>query len=150
MRPTARLAVLALTALLAAGCAPTYSSHGVAPQADQLATVEPGVDTRGSVLRKLGRPSTIGTFEDDIWIYVASRAERVAFYAPETVERNVLVVRFDETGLVAEVGRYGLEEGEEVALATPTTPTFGRELTFVQQVFSNLGNVDATQIVRDR
>ena len=148
MRPTASLAALAAAALLAA-CAPTYSNHGVMPQVEALATVEPGADTRGSVLRKLGRPSTLGTFEDDVWIYVASRSERMAFYAPETIERSVLVVRFDENGLVSEVGRYGLDEGEEVALATPTTPTYGRELTFLQQIMGNLGNVDAEQIINN-
>ncbi len=152
--PPTRLALraagsLALAAALGAtSCAPTQTTHGFTPQIEELEEIAAGADTRGSVLRKLGRPSTLAPFDEDVWIYVASRQERFAFYRPELVERRVVVVRFDENGLVGSVDRYGLEDGEVVNLATPTTPTYGRELTILQQVFGNLGNVDAEQVIR--
>ena len=135
-------------ALLASACAPTYTTHGFSPQIEELSQIEAGADTRGSVLRKLGRPSSLAAFDENVWFYIASRKERFAFYAPVVVERTVVVVRFDDSGLVESVDRYGLEDGEIVNLATPTTPTYGRELTFLQQLFGNLGNVDAEQMVR--
>jgi outer membrane protein assembly factor BamE (lipoprotein component of BamABCDE complex) len=131
------------------GCAATYTTHGFAPQADELNSIEAGVDTRGSVLRKLGRPSSSGSFDADAWYYVASTFEHFAFYAPKVVDRTVVAVRFDETGLVSQVNRYGLEDGRVIDLATRTTPTFGRELTVLQQLFGNIGNFDPGQLINE-
>lgn len=142
-----RRAVCLAAALGAAGCAPTYANHGFAPQIAELDALTAGADTRGSVLRKLGRPSSTSTFDSDVWYYVASRTEKFAFYQPKVVDRTVAVVRFDEFGVVTQVDRYGLEDGRIVSLVTSTTPTFGRELSVLQQIFSNVGKVDASQVL---
>lgn len=126
-------------ALIVAGCEPTYTSHGFAPQMADLEDIAVGQDTRGSVMRKLGRPSTVSSFEADVWYYEASKVETYAFYAPEVVERTVVAVKFDPNGLVTEVNRYGIEDGRIVDLVTRRTPTYGRELTVLQQIFGNLG-----------
>jgi outer membrane protein assembly factor BamE (lipoprotein component of BamABCDE complex) len=130
-----------------AGCAPTYTNHGFAPQMEALQDIAAGVDTRGSVMRKLGRPSADASFEDDTWYYVASRMEHFAFYEPEVIERTVVSVRFDPNGLVSEVDRFGLEDGRIVSLVTNTTPTYGRELNALQQIFGNVGRVNAGDVL---
>ena len=137
-------AAMALTFGLA-GCEETYTNHGFTPQIADLETISAGEDTRGSVLRKLGRPSSISSFDSDSWFYEASRIERYAFYEPKVVERTVVTVNFDEQGLVERVGRYGVEDGEIIDLVTRTTPTYGRELTVLQQIFGNLGRFNAEQ-----
>ncbi|MFN3614397.1 MAG: outer membrane protein assembly factor BamE [Rubrimonas sp.] len=139
-------AVLALSAALG-GCVPTYSNHGFTPQLAQLQEIEAGIDTRGSVQRRLGRPSTVGSFDSDTWYYIASRMERYAFYAPRVVDRTVVVVRFDDNGVVSSVSRYGLEDGQVVDLVTRTTPTYGRELTVLQQLFGNVGRINPGDIL---
>jgi outer membrane protein assembly factor BamE (lipoprotein component of BamABCDE complex) len=136
-------------ALGVAGCAPTYSNHGFTPQLSALETVEAGLDTRSSVLTKLGRPSASSTFESDHWYYVASRMERRMFYKPKVIDRTVVAIRFDEDGLVDRVDRYGLEDGAVVALRTETTPTYGRELTLVQQLLSNVGRIDGSTLLNN-
>lgn len=145
MRPATAAAFLALA--LAAGCAPRTTVHGFAPQQAELERIAIGQDTRSSVLQKLGQPSAVGTFTNDEWYYVASRMERHMFYAPQVVDRTVVAVRFDPAGAVADVARYGLEDGRVVNLATRTTPTFGRELTVLQQLFGNIGNVGSEQLL---
>lgn len=144
---TPALPTLAALGLLTLACAPTYTTHGFTPQLEDLETISAGSDTRGSVLRKLGRPSSLATFDENTWFYVASKMENFAFYEPEVVERTVVMVRFDAAGLVTDVARFGLQDGKVIDLATATTPTYGRELTFLQQIFGNLGNVEAEQIV---
>jgi outer membrane protein assembly factor BamE (lipoprotein component of BamABCDE complex) len=148
MRRAARLAPVLLAGL--AACAPTYSTHGFTPQLHQLDQIEAGVDTRASVLEKLGQPSASGSFDADSWYYVASRMEKFAFYRPRVVERTVVAVQFDETGAVADVTRYGLEDGRIIDLETATTPTFGRELTVVQQMFGNFGRLDSATLLGEQ
>lgn len=126
-------------ALLLSACQPTYTNHGFAPQVADLDDISAGEDTRGSVLRKLGRPSTVSSFDSDAWYYEASKVEKYAFYAPKVVERKVVAVNFDGNGLVTNVNRYGIEDGRIIDLVTRRTPTYGRELTVLQQIFGNLG-----------
>lgn len=140
-RPFAALIVSA--GLLLVGCAPTYSNHGFMPAAADLDQITAGLDTRESVYRRLGNPSLSGAFHDDAWFYVASRVEHFAFYEPRVVDRTVVVVAFDEAGMVERVDRYGIEDGRVINLVTRTTPTFGRELTVLQQLFGNIGRFDS-------
>ncbi|MEM7546903.1 MAG: outer membrane protein assembly factor BamE [Pseudomonadota bacterium] len=134
-----------LTGLLAA-CEETYTNHGFAPQIAELDTIAAGQDTRGSVLRKLGRPSSVSSFDSDQWFYSASRVEKYAFYAPKVIDRKVVSVKFDQNGLVSDVARFGMEDGRIVDLITRRTPTYGRELTVLQQIFGNLGRFDAENV----
>lgn len=145
--PRRASAACLLFAAAAAGCAPTVTNHGFAPQVAELQQIEAGVDTRGSVQRRLGRPSAYSAYDSDVWYFVASRIESFAFYRPRVVDRTVVAVRFDESGLVTEVNRYGLEDGRIVDLVTNTTPTYGRELSVLQQIFGNVGKFDAGQIL---
>jgi outer membrane protein assembly factor BamE (lipoprotein component of BamABCDE complex) len=138
-----RFAAGALAAALTSGCAATYVTHGFAPHPDEVAQVQPGADTRGSVARRFGRPSVEGLAGDDQWFYVASRFEKFAFYQPRLVDRTVVAVSFDGAGVVTDVKSLGLEDGRVVDLVTRTTPTFGREQSVIQQLFGNIGRVDA-------
>ena len=50
-----------------------------------------------------------------------------------------MAITFDQNDVVASVDLYGLNEGRVVNLETNTTPTFGRELTILEQVLGNIG-----------
>lgn len=147
MARAASFAAVLAAALALGACAPTTSTHGFTPQMEALDTVAAGVDTRSSVLSKLGRPSASGAFDSANWYYVASRMEQRLFYAPEVVDRTVVAIRFDTAGLVERVDRFGLEDGRIVNLRTETTPTYGRELTVIQQLFGNVGRIDPGQVL---
>lgn len=131
-------AILAFAGLVA-GCAPEIRSHGFAPQEEDLARVTIGVDTRGSVRRKIGRPGTSGVFSQQGWYYVSSKVEHYLYYDPEVVDRKVVAVLFDENDVVAAVNTYGIEDGRIIDLETNITPTYGRELTVLEQAFGNIG-----------
>lgn len=134
-------AVGALTILSLGGvaCSPIVHHQGYAPRAAELHSIQVGVDSRESVVRTLGRPSTIGSFDSNNWYYISMKAQTYAFYKPEVVEQTVVTISFNEAGTVSEVGRYGLEDGRVIDLVTKTTPTSGRKLTILQQIFQNLG-----------
>ena len=132
---------------LAAACSPIKHSHGYTPRSDELDKIKVGVDTRSSVQNKLGRPSTLGAFDDDDWIYISIKSETLAFLEPEVVEKRVVLVTFNKEGVVADVGNYGLEDGKVIDLVSRTTPTSGRKLTIVQQIFANIGRYGGGNIL---
>ncbi len=132
-----------LMAMVAAGCAPIVTNHGYAPNAEQLAQIQPGIDSVDTVGQKIGRPSTGGLVQSRAWYYVTSRFETETYKAPKLVDRRVVAITFDPEGVVETVDLYGLEDGRVINLVTKTTPTYGRRLGIIEQLFGNLGNVGA-------
>ena len=58
---------------------------------------------------------------------------------PDVIERRVLVVSFSDSGFVQETRNYALEDGRVIDPVTRETPTEGKEITFLQQMFGNFG-----------
>ena len=132
------LAAVAISGLLSA-CSGVIRNHGYAPPDEELAQIRVGQDTRGSVRRKIGRPGGTGIFTDDGWYYVASKVEHLAYYEPEVIERRVIAIIFDPQDVVASVNTYGIEDGRIIDLETQITPTYGKQLTIIEQAFGNIG-----------
>jgi len=145
-----RAAVLVLAAMLGTGlpgCAPVVETHGYAPDQSLLDEISIGQDTRGSVRRKIGRPSGSGVFNDDGWYYVSTTIERYTYHAPKVTDRRVVAVEFDKNDVVSALNVYGLEDGRVIDLQTRTTPTYGRKLTILQQLLGNLGKFNSDELV---
>jgi outer membrane protein assembly factor BamE (lipoprotein component of BamABCDE complex) len=138
----ARSGLMTLAALvIVAGCAPREDVRGSVIDQDKLAQVSIGGTTQEQLFRLLGSPSAKSTFTEraDTWYYISTRTETVAFLNPTTTDRKVVAIDFDGTGKVSDIRRYGLDEGREIQPVDRVTPTKGRELTFLQQLFGNIG-----------
>ncbi len=147
-----RVAGLVLAAMIGgglSGCAAEIKNHGYAPDDELLAGITAGQDTRGSVRRKIGRPSTTGVFTETGWYYVATTIEHYLYYEPTVADRRVVSVQFDANDVVSGVNVYGLEDGRIVDLQTRTTPTQGRQLTILQQLLGNLGTLTGDQLLEE-
>jgi outer membrane protein assembly factor BamE (lipoprotein component of BamABCDE complex) len=131
-----RVPALAVAALALAACTPVISQRGYLADPAAEASIKPGTDTKTTIQQRLGDPSTSATFGDDAWYYISSTERRVAFFDPTTTKRKILAIHFDKDGKVTDIKHYGLKDGHVVAFETRTTPAKGRELTFLQQLFS--------------
>jgi outer membrane protein assembly factor BamE (lipoprotein component of BamABCDE complex) len=147
MKRVAGLVMAAMLGGAVSGCAPVVNNHGYAPDDELLAGISAGQDTRGSVRRKIGRPSTTGVFTDTGWYYVSTTIEQDMYRAPKVTDRRVVAVEFDSNDVVAGVNVYGVEDGRVIDLQTRTTPTHGRKLTVLQQILGNLGTLTGEQLL---
>lgn len=129
-----------------AACTPIYDKHGYVPSEEELAEIVVGVDTRASVESLVGQPSASGVIRDESWYYVSSlRATRGAL-APKEVERQVLAISFDPDGTVANIERFGLEDGRVIALNRRVTDDNIKGVSFIRQLLGNIGNITAEQL----
>lgn len=133
------LAALCLTGMGAAACAPTVAYNGFQAREDKPQDVKVGEDTKSTVLARLGSPSTVATFEPNIWYYVSQMTEKVAYKNPKVQTREVVMIKFGADEKVAEVKAYGLKNGFEIAYNKAETPTRGRELSVIEQLLGNIG-----------
>lgn len=123
-------------------CTPMVETRGNLPDPELLADIEVGQVNRGDVEDALGSPSSISTYGGESWYYVSERTETLAFLEPKVVERKVVIIRFDKKGVVNEVKTLGLDAAREIETVERVTPTAGQELTFLRQLFGNLGRFD--------
>jgi len=71
-----------------------------------------------------------------------------AWQAPEEINREVLAVSFDPDGVVDNITRYGLEDGNVVPLTRRVTKTTDGELSFIRKLFGNIGGISLDQFTQ--
>jgi len=139
-----KLATWALIAALAgsglAACSPTIDYRGYLPPKNALQQIQPGM-SKTEVEALLGSPSTTATinFSGDSYYYISSIVEQRSFLDPQEVDRTVVAIRFGQLDQVESFAQYGLQDGQIVDFNTRKTPTHGKEMTILQQMFSNIG-----------
>ena len=129
--------------VLAGACARLEDGHGYVPEASALNAVVVGRDTKDTITTTLGQPGTRGIVDDLGWYYVRSDYERFLWRAPVEVDRQVVAVTFDQGGVVQNIERFGLEGGRVVILSRRVTDANTQGISFLRQLFGNLGNFDA-------
>ncbi len=139
-----RMAVLSLTCALLMACTPVVNQRGYLQDADLEAGIDIGTDTKTTIQQRLGYPSTQATFDADAWYYISSIEKQVAFFQPTIQSRAILAVYFDKDGKVTDLKHFSLADGHVVAFETRTTPSRGREITFLQQLFNATPGVPIT------
>lgn len=91
------------------------------------------------VVELLGTPSTVSAFDRNRWYYIGEVQQYQAFFKPDVVARDVLILDFDNNQQLARVGTLSEKDGQEVTLASRETPTEGNSITVIEQLLGNLG-----------
>jgi outer membrane protein assembly factor BamE (lipoprotein component of BamABCDE complex) len=134
-----RIGVLAAALSWLAACTGTIDQRGNLPDPERLQEIQPGVHGRQDVADIIGSPSTIGTFSDSKWYYISRRTSKLAFLEPKILDQRVIVIDFDDSGVVNDIVEYTSEDGQEIQIVSRTTPTAGQKLSVVKQLFGNIG-----------
>ncbi|MEZ5938964.1 MAG: outer membrane protein assembly factor BamE [Hyphomonadaceae bacterium] len=128
-------------ATTAGGCAATRDFHGYVPDQALPTDVKPEVDTRATVQARLGSPSTTSIFNNNLWVYTNDTREELAFYYPRVVQREIVAIQFDENDVVSDVLVYDVTAGRTIEYNSRVTPTRGRELSIIEQLFGSIGRL---------
>ena len=126
-----------------------YRNHGYAPTDDELAAVLVGIDTRSTVSDIIGPPTAGGVANGGGFFYVQSQFRLYGPLEPKEVDREVVAISFDPEGVVSNVERFGLENGNVVALSRRVTQDNVRDTTFIRQLFGSIGRFNAGDFLGD-
>lgn len=146
MRVKGRIVLAAATlglAVLAGGCSSIRDHRGYLIDTALVDSIQPKIDNRTSVERTLGRPTWVSQFGSQDWYYVSVDTKQAAFRRARTASQTVLRVRFDPAGNVAAVDRTGMEKVAQLSPDGKVTPTLGRDRSFLEDLFGNIGAVGA-------
>lgn len=135
-----RVSCCLLAGLMLTACVSTRDRHGyVIERGETELSAMPGVDTKDSVLARFGEPSMRATLTDDVWYYASSGTNSRAFFRKDITAREVVAFAFDSDGNVAEVQKFDLDDGIDLAMVDRVTRTRGKELSFLEQLIGGVG-----------
>jgi len=134
-------------AVLLAGCNATNSlqltpsetlTHGYVIDQAMIDMVPVG-SSREQVLLALGSPSTTATFDNEVLYYISQTRKRpIAFMNPKVVDQQVLAIYLNKEGRVEKVAHYGMQDGKVFDFISRTTPTGGKDQSFIGQLITGV------------
>lgn len=146
-RKSIKAAVLSLC-IFSAACTAQFRNHGYVPSEDELSEIIVGVDTRDTVAETIGTPTAGGVLEEGGYYYVRSQVKTLGPFRPEEVDRQLVAVTFDNRGVVANIERFGLEDGRVVRLSRRVTDNGFANVSLLRQLLGNIGNFDAGSLLQ--
>lgn len=145
MRRTVPLALAGalLAPFLVAGCDNIVDQRGFAATPGSVEKIEIGAQSREDIVRLVGSPSAVATFNPNVWYYISQKQESYAFLKPKITEQNVMQLTFNDTGRLQAIKKYDLQDSENITMVSRITPTVGKELTVLEQIMGNVGRFSA-------
>lgn len=139
------LFVAIVFAFAATACAPIVATRGNFLEDERLAAIQQGVSTKEEVAKKLGSPTTIDPFDDKTWFYIGEKTSQTAFFDPKIDARKVIIMKFNEDGVLDSAQQVDEKSGKEIDIVTKQTSTPGKDNNMFQQFLGNLGKFNSGQ-----
>lgn len=125
--------------LAVGGCETIVDQRGFAPTPGSMEKLEIDTQSREDVVRLIGSPSAVATFNPNVWYYISQKQEYYAFFKPTMLEQNVIQLNFNESGRLTEIKKYDLSDSRDIQMVSRITPTAGKEITVLEQIMGNVG-----------
>lgn len=138
------ITLLSLSFISIVACTPMTATHGNMIDEERQSAIQEGVSTRTDVFRAMGSPTTVSPFNDNIWYYIGQETEKHGIFDTEVVDEHIVAVTFNQDGIVQEISSMD-NARLDVPLNDNKTPTYGNDMTVMQQLLGNLGKFNPAQ-----
>ncbi|MBL1420312.1 MAG: outer membrane protein assembly factor BamE [Alphaproteobacteria bacterium] len=135
-------ALLGSTFMLSA-CGTVIDQHGYVAQAGAIEDITVGMPER-EVTDILGSPSVKTSAKGLSYYYIGSKQDRYSITGAKENERQVVAVHFNGNKRVNKIAHYGLQDGVVIDFISQTTPTYKKDLNFIQELFGGTGATKST------
>ncbi len=96
---------------------------------------------KNDIISLLGPPSTTGTFDNDLWIYVEMEKSSTSLFTlgnKKIIKNNVLILEIDDKGLLAKKNFLNLDKMNNIKFIEGTTSNIYKKNTFVYEFLSSM------------
>ena len=131
--------VLTLTCLLINACTGIKSNNGYLPVRDSIDQLKVNVTSTSTAKSKLGEPALVLGKKEPIFIYSSQVTNRVLFFEPKVISRDVLVLYFNKKKKLIKLEKFSLKDGKSFDLNTDATNFNNEERSLIANLFSNVG-----------
>ena len=145
-----RTIILGTISVFLLSCSQNIQNHGHIPLNSELKSIEVGVDTKKSVQELIGRPSTTGVLQNKSWYYVGNTMQHYAWKEVKEIKRVVVAIRFSQSGVVENIERFSLTDGQDIKISSRITGRVVKDNTFLMQLLGSFGRVDIPEILQEK
>ena len=120
---------------------PVINTHGVPSLDIKQKNLIIKKTNKNDVKKILGHPSTVGIFDNSIWIYIErtrTRGKLLKFGQNVTSKNNVLALEFNEYGILIKKDFYNKNQINKINFTKNTTDAITREKNFIYSFLSSL------------
>ena len=120
-------------------CTGIKSNNGYMPVKDNIDRLKVNVTTTSSAKNILGEPALILGNREPIFVYSAQITDRVLFFEPKVISRDVLLLYFNKKKKLKKLNRFDLNDGKYVDLSADNTNLKDKERPLLSSILSNVG-----------
>ena len=120
-------------------CSGIKSNNGYMPVEDNIMQLKVNVTSPSSARLKLGEPALVLGNREPIFVYASQVTNRVLFFEPKVISRNVLVLYINKNKTLMKLNRSNLNDGKSFALNTNATNLNAEQRSLVATLFSIVG-----------
>ena len=88
---------------------------------------------------RLGEPALILGNQEPIFVYSSQVTNRILFFEPKVISRDVLVLYFNKKKKLKKFEKFNLKDGKSFQMNTDTTTLNAEQRSLVATLFSNIG-----------
>ena len=115
--------------------------HGVYNLKKKSDKLELFQSNTNDTIKKLGVPSTKSTFDNDVWIYMERKftsSELKTLGRSKLLVNNVLVLEFDNKGLLIEKKLLSIDEMNNIDISADETTVLNKKKNFVDSFLTSI------------
>ena len=134
-----KILLLTVTFFFLSTCSGIKSNNGYMPVRANVDQLKVNVTKSSTAKSILGEPALILGKREPIFIYSSQITDRVLFFEPKVISRDVLVLYFNKKKKLKKLDKFNLDDGKYIDLNMGTTKLEEKEMSLFASIFSNVG-----------
>ena len=128
--------------LLLSSCLSQIDKRGYSFELSDHQLVRESISDKNFVTDSMGYPTfSIDDENGELWVYFSEDVERFLFFKPNILKRDMMVLSFDNKGIVKKIDHYDLNNENKIQFASNYTEVESQKKGVFSQIFSNIGKV---------
>ena len=133
--------IIILTTVFSCARQPVIKSHGISYLENREKLIKVNNSNKNDTVSVLGQPSTKGMTNDNLWIYIErtrTRGKLLKFGRNYLKKNNVLVLEFDNYGILTKKNFYNKDNMNELTFAKGITENEIRKENFIYSFLTSV------------
>ena len=134
-----KIILLILACFFLNNCSGIKANNGYMPVQDSVDQLRVNNTSLSFAKSKLGEPALILGNQEPILIYSSQVTNRILFFEPKVISRDVLVLYFNKKNKLKKLEKFNLTDGKSFKMNTDTTTLNAEQRSLIATLFSNVG-----------
>ena len=134
-----KIIILIIACFFLNNCSGIKSNNGYMPVTNSVDQLKVNETSSSYAKSKLGEPALILGNQEPVFIYSSQVTNRVLFFEPKVISRDVLVLYFNKKKKLKKLEKFNLKDGKSFDMNTDTTNLNAEQKSLISTFFSNIG-----------